>query len=128
MVMKTQSKKRVGARIVESLREFVNELESGADLETTFTCRQVRIPEEATRYDPPLVKQTRGLLHASQTVFAQFLGVSVQTVRAWEQGENMPSDIAKRFMDEIRHNPDYWRTRLREVMVPKKRVAASNAK
>jgi len=45
-------------------------------------------------------------------------------VRAWEQGENIPIDIAKRFMDEIRHDPDYWRARLREIVVPIKRLVA----
>jgi len=46
-------------------------------------------------------------------LFAHFLGVSVKTVRSWEQGKT-PSDIASRFMDEIRHNPNYWRQRLKE--------------
>lgn len=117
--MKKQPKKRVGARIVESLQEFAETLQAGADLETTFTCHRVEFPGGATRYDPPLVKKTRKLLRASQSVFASFLGVSVQAVRAWEQGENVPSDIAKRFMDEIRHDPDYWRARLRELAVSK---------
>ena len=33
--------------------------------------------------------------------------------------------MAKRFLDEIRHNPDYWRTRLHDLTVPKKRARAS---
>ncbi len=126
--MKNHAKKRVGARIVESLQEFAETLQTGADLEATFTCRRVEMPPSATAYDPPLVKKTRQLLRASQAVFARFLGVSVQTVRAWEQGENIPSDIAKRFMDEIRHDPDYWRTRLREIVVPKKIATASRTR
>ncbi len=123
--MKRKAKKRIGQQIVESLRGFVEKLQSGADIETTFTCHRVEVNVGPTVYDPQVVKQTRKLLRASQAVFAQFLGVSVQTVRAWEQGENPPSDIAKRFMDEIRHDPEHWRTRLRELSVPKKKRAAS---
>ena len=36
---------------------------------------------------------------------------------AWEQGAKNPSDMACRFMDEIRHNPRYWQERLRESAV-----------
>jgi putative transcriptional regulator len=123
--MKQKVKKRVGQQIVESLQEFVEALRAGADLET-FTCRNVELAVERPVYDGETVVQTRKLMRASQAVFARFLGVSVQTVRAWEQEENVPSDIAKRFMDEIRHDPDYWRVRLREVTVPKRRVAATS--
>jgi len=125
--MKQKAKKRVGQQIIESLQEFVEALQTGADLET-FTCRRVEVAVQRPVYDGETVQETRKQMRASQAVFARFLGVSVQTVRAWEQGENVPSDIAKRFMDEIRHNPDYWRTRLREVIVRKKRVAATSSK
>jgi len=64
-----------------------------------------------------MVRRTRGLLRASQAVFARFLGVSVKTVRAWEQGFNVPSDMACRFMDEIRRDPSYWLRRLRSAIV-----------
>jgi putative transcriptional regulator len=123
--MKRKTKKRIGQQIVESLQKFVEKLQSGADIEATFTCHRVEVNVDSAAYDPQVVKKTRKLLRASQAVFAQFLGVSVQTVRAWEQGENPPSDIAKRFMDEIRHDPDHWRTRLREMLVPKKRAASA---
>ena len=48
-------------------------------------------------------------------LFARFLGVSVKTVRAWEQGTNTPQEIACRLMDEILHDPDYWRKRLSQL-------------
>jgi putative transcriptional regulator len=120
-----QGKKRIGQQIVESLQKFVETLQSGADIETTFNCHRVEIPAGPPPCDAKTVKNTRKMLGASQAVFAAFLGVSVQTVRAWEQDENVPSDIAKRFMHEIRLNPDYWRTRLGEMSVPKKRAAPS---
>lgn len=123
--MKKTKKSNVGAEIVESLREFVETLKSGADLESTFNCRRVDVKVDETTYDPELVRETRQLLRASQSVFGKFLGVSVKTVRAWEQGANVPSEIAKRFMDEIRYNPNYWRGRLNDLVKVKDRVAAS---
>jgi putative transcriptional regulator len=124
--MKQRKKKKTfGQEIVERLQEFVDVLESGADIEKTFTCHRVEMPGAPSDIDPHAVKQVRTTMKASQAVFARFLGVSVQTVRAWEQGTNVPSEMAKRFLDEIRHNPDYWRTRLHEMTVPKKHARAS---
>ena len=107
-------KDSVGARIIEGLREFTEALEKEEPIAERFTCRTVMLDLLAVPYDPKAVKATRQLLAASQGVFAQFLGVSVKSVRAWEQGVNTPSDIACRFMDEIRRNPHYWRNCLLE--------------
>ena len=126
--MKTNKKKRIGHQIVDSLQEFVGTLQAGADIEREFTCHRVEVTVRPSDHDAGTVKQTRKTLNASQAVFARFLGVSIQTVRAWEQGENVPSGMAKRFLDEIRHNPDYWRRRLHEVMIPKKRPETSKSK
>jgi DNA-binding transcriptional regulator YiaG len=73
----------------------------------------LRGPEE---YGPEKIRQTRELLDCSQVVFGRLLGVSTQTVRSWEQGRNLPHPVARRLMDEIRRNPDYWRGRLRELV------------
>jgi putative transcriptional regulator len=102
--------------IIKRLREFAEVLESGQPISDKFTCRKVELELKPQPYSPALVKQTRNLLNASQGVFALFLGVSVKTVRAWEQGDNTPSDIACRFMDEIRANPQYMLERLRGIV------------
>ena len=60
--------------------------------------------------------ETRKLLRASQSAFANFIGANVKTVQAWEQGGNPVSGVSARFLDEIRHNPDYWRQRFKEVI------------
>lgn len=123
--MNFKSKKRIGKQIVESLKEFVETLESDVGIEHTFNCRRVEVAFDSGQCDPQVVKKTRQMLRASQPVFAAFLGVSVQTLRSWEQGVNVPSDIAIRFMFEIRLNPEYWQNRLREMLVLKKRALAS---
>jgi len=117
--MKTTNKASVGARIIEGLREFSEALEKREPIAKRFTCRKVELQLQSTPCKPETVKTTRNLLGASQGMFAQFLGVSVKTVRAWEQGINVPSDIACRFMDEIRLNPDYWVERFKTSMVMK---------
>ena len=49
-----------------------------------------------------------------------FLGVSVKTVQAWEQGLQTPPKMACRFMDEIRHDPEHWIERLKEAICVKR--------
>jgi putative transcriptional regulator len=101
-------------KIAARLQRFVDALEEDTDLTESFNCRTVVLDLEPTEYEPEKVIQTRKLLGASQVVFARFLGVSVQTVRAWEQGVNSPSDMACRFMDEIRLDIAHWQKRLKE--------------
>jgi putative transcriptional regulator len=110
---KNSTKESVGAKIIEGLAEFTNALETGEKIPEKFTCRKVTLDLLPVVYGPKTVATTRKLLGVSQGVFAQFLGVSVKTVRAWEQGKT-PGDMACRFMDEIQRNPKYWQKRLRE--------------
>lgn len=101
--------------ILHGLNEFNDALNGDARAKQRLTFRKVKLNLQPTAYDPELVRTTRRLLGASQGVFAEFLGVSVQTVQAWEQGINPVSRAPARLMDEIRHNPDYWRSRLQEL-------------
>lgn len=112
-------KPSVADRIVKRLRGFTEALENKEVISERFTCRKIELNLEPTAYEPEKVKETRGLLGLSQALFAKFLGVSVRAVRSWEQGVNIPSDMACRFMDEIRGNPKYWRGRLKERVVSK---------
>src|SRR5437870_3517491 len=92
--------------LVAGLKEFLADLKSGKPIEKKYTRRQVALDLERPKYTARTVQETRNLLGTSQILFAQFLGVSVKTVRAWEQGKR-PGDMACRFMDEIRRNPQY---------------------
>ncbi len=119
-------KRPLGKIIVDRLNDFADALESGEPISARFTCRKVVLNLLPVTYDPSLVKQTRAILSVSQNIFAQFLGVSVDTVQAWESGVNSPSDMACRFMDEIRHNPKYWRKRLMDSMCQKSQEPAGH--
>ncbi|MEX2309716.1 MAG: helix-turn-helix domain-containing protein [Pirellulales bacterium] len=100
--------------LVEGLEGFVKDLKSNKRIPDKYTCRRMVLDLHPQRYTATQVKSTRKLLQVSQALFAQFLGVSPQTVRSWEQGKTPPKDIACRFMDEIRRNPEYWRQRIAE--------------
>ena len=77
-----------------------------------LTVRTYKAWPAARRYLPGDVRRGRALLGTSQSVLARFLGVSVETVRSWEQGTRPPSAIARRFMDEIEGDPEHWRRRI----------------
>lgn len=94
-------------------------MEAGVAVEQVYNCHNVVLELEPMAYRKEMVRATRKLLGASQQIFAQFLGVSVQAVQAWEQGRKEPKDVACRFMDEIRRDPRYWQARLRELIRPK---------
>jgi putative transcriptional regulator len=112
-------KPSVEQQIVEGLESFADALERGDDIAERFTCHKVVLDLHPTAYSPELVKKTRQSLGLSQALFARFLGVSLSTVHAWEQGEKPPQPIACRFMDEIRNEPKWWKERLRQSLRPK---------
>lgn len=114
-----QNKKNrsVGERLLSGMAEVTEALQKN-NFEK-LTVRSIKLDLVPTPYDKALVVETRSLLSVSQAVFAQFLGVSVSTIASWEQGDNKPSDMACRFMDEIRHNPSYWRDRLMDSVIGK---------
>jgi DNA-binding transcriptional regulator YiaG len=108
----------VGRRMVERLKRFAEALETTDNLPERFTCRTIKLNLEPTPYDSEQVKEGRRKLRASQAIFAQFLGVSTSTVRDWEQGLKPPRGSSCRIMDEILRDPEYWRTRLRQLATP----------
>ena len=76
----------VASRIVSRLTAFTKALDGNAVVSDKFTVRTIRLNLQPTSYDPAAVRKTRGLLKLSQPLFAKFLGVAAQTVRAWERG------------------------------------------
>jgi putative transcriptional regulator len=113
------NRKTIAEELIAGFTELADALESGGDIGAKFNCYQMQLDLRPETYTPGTVKQTRELLGASQAVFAKFLGVSVKSVSQWERGTGKPSPIACRFMDEIRRNPKYYVSRLRESMIRK---------
>ena len=103
----------LGAEMVAGLSAFCDALESGAPIEKRFTIRTVHLDLDSKPYGPEEVKHVRKMLNASQALLAKFLGVSVKTLRSWEQGTRPVPKIACRYLDDVVAHPDIWRHRIR---------------
>lgn len=53
-----------------------------------------RKPSRVFKFEPVEVKKIRDKLHVSQPEFAIMIGVSVATLRNWEQGRTVPEGAA----------------------------------
>lgn len=62
-------------------------------------------PSRVFEYQPADVKRIRGSLHQSQVEFAQMIGVSVSTLRNWEQGRRVPEGPARALLMVAARNP-----------------------
>lgn len=105
-----------GKKIVKALSEFRDALTEGARIEERFTVRTVELDLTPRAMGAKEIKGLRQSMNLSQPLFARFLGVDVKTVRGWEQGLREPSGIASRFLSEMASQPEYWQTRLRQLV------------
>jgi putative transcriptional regulator len=62
-------------------------------------------PTRVTSFRPADVKSVREKLKASQTEFALMIGVSVATLRNWEQGRRIPDGSALALLRVATRNP-----------------------
>jgi putative transcriptional regulator len=109
----------LGAEMVAGLSAFCDALEADEPIEKRFTVRTVHLDLHPKHYSAADVKHVRLTLKASQALLAKFLGVSVNSVRSWEQGTRTVPTIACRFLDEIVANPDVWEHRLHQAIATK---------
>ena len=57
------------------------------------------------KFDPLEVKKIREKLHVSQPEFSFMIGVSVATLRNWEQGRTIPEGAARALLKIAAKNP-----------------------
>ena len=62
-------------------------------------------PSRTTTFDPADVQAIRATLGASQAEFALMIGVSVATLRNWEQGRRTPDGPALALLRVAARNP-----------------------
>ena len=62
-------------------------------------------PSRTTEFRPADVRAVRAKLKTSQTDFALMIGVSVATLRNWEQGRRMPDGPALALLRVAARNP-----------------------
>lgn len=58
-------------------------------------------------FTPAEIKEIRNDAGLTQALFAQYMGVSVKTVEAWEAGRNQPDGAARRLLAITRENPAF---------------------
>jgi DNA-binding transcriptional regulator YiaG len=66
--------------------------------------RKIELPVAATSKD---VKAARKAIHATQRRFAGVVGVSGETVKAWEAGRRVPEGPASKAIRLIRTNAEF---------------------
>jgi putative transcriptional regulator len=99
--------------IVDDLNQLCDKLESGVPLEKAATVRPAPLRVRPPELTPIEVRAIRESLGLNQAIFAEFLGVRLTTLRSWERGETEPSPLARRFLDELRGDREYWLEKLR---------------
>ncbi len=106
----------VDREVLAGLNDFRDALRDRIPRETKYTVRQVVSVEPPPHLTPPDVRDIRESLGLSQSVFANFLGASLSTVRSWDQGQKQPSPMARRFLGLIAADPSYWSDRFRSIV------------
>lgn len=102
--MKQKSLKKhskLGQGLIKGLKESIAFEDKKIDLRTTT----IEIPDLPPEFDKSQVKKIRENLNVSQPIFAKILGVSDDTVKAWERGANKPSGSSARLIQIAQQDP-----------------------
>jgi putative transcriptional regulator len=65
-------------------------------------------PGRSFHFDPIDIKKIREELHKSQPEFAYMIGISVATLRNWEQGRRCPEGPARALLQIATTNPEVF--------------------
>jgi putative transcriptional regulator len=107
--MMQEEHSELGKLIIESLQEAIAHArgeETGARVWTAEVTARKAYLEKPPYYPPYLIREVRQKLSVSQTIFAQMLGVSTSTVRAWEQGKRECEGPASRLLQIAEAHPN----------------------
>lgn len=104
-------------RVIGEMNKLADAIRSGK-ADERFTVRRVKVvagPPELSAADIKAIRESIGV---SQPLFAEFLGVSPQVVKAWEQGRRRAVGAARRLLADMRDHAGHWRERVRETITP----------
>ena len=74
--------------------------------EITAKTRKMTV-RPVSHYEPGEIRSIRMNAGMTQVVFAEYMGVSVKTVEAWESGKNHPIGSACRLLDLTKSDPSF---------------------
>lgn len=106
-----KKKASVGQLMIQGAREALahkrGTLRKARVTRAKVTVRGVEVvpPHQYRERDIQRVRERLGL---SQAVFANLLGASVSTVRAWERGAREPSEMARRLLEVAERQPEVF--------------------
>lgn len=108
-MMAKQRKRTLGEKLVRSAREAVEiergEREPARISQHTAALSTVRPPPA---YGAEQIKEIRARMRLSQSVFADALNVSAETIRAWEQGKREPDGPTLRLLEVADQHPEVF--------------------
>jgi putative transcriptional regulator len=109
---------KLGALIIEGLQEAIayerGEVTNVRVHRVEVTARKAHV-ERPPWYAPFLIREIRHKLSVSQAIFAEMLGVSASSVRAWEQGKREPDGPARRLLQIADEHPEVLKAVVGEI-------------
>ena len=85
----------------EDFNELVTSIQEAGDIK-----RGTRKPSRVFEISPVDIKAVRRKLRRTQSEFAFMIGVSVSTLRNWEQGRRSPDGPARALLKVATENPE----------------------
>ena len=86
--------------------EMFNELVQSMEEASAIIKGEMK-PSRVFVYSPLNVKKIREKANKNQTEFAKMIGVSIGTLRNWEQGRRQPEGPALALLRLVAFDPDY---------------------
>jgi putative transcriptional regulator len=102
--MNANRNKKIKVKAFDDLRESLRDalaFEGGASVNLRVT----ELPSAPRKMRPTDIRNIRRSLNASQVLFAQFLNVSPNTIRSWEQGTRRPQGADLKLLSIAEKNP-----------------------
>ncbi|ODT97709.1 MAG: hypothetical protein ABS79_07100 [Planctomycetes bacterium SCN 63-9] len=97
------------AEACAGIDEYVRASQAGESLEGIATVRVYEVAVRPTEYTPEQFKAARLKLKASQALFAEYLGVSSQTVSNYETGQRKVTATVGRLLDATLASPSIFK-------------------
>jgi putative transcriptional regulator len=96
--------KEIKVNIFEDLREALQDVRAyeRGEAVNLHVIHFRSVPKQLT---PREIRRIRRKLNASQAVFAQYLNVSANAIRSWEQGTRKPQQAALKLLVVAKKNP-----------------------
>ena len=91
------------------LNESVKEGVQHAQGKITLKMEKLILPSRPPEFSKKRIRKIRDDLGVSQPIFGMLLGCTASAVKAWEQGDNHPNGSARRLLQLIEKDPQFFK-------------------